>query len=594
VSGKTTVRRFTEVPQLRTGEPRIFGTCFGFASDIAYSRDGRLIASAHALGESSVRLWDTRTGAELRKLEGHVGDVNTVAVSPDGKLIASGGDDGTVRLVDLRTGQLVRQLGVAGNYVLGVAFACDGQELIFGGRDGAVRVWAVGSGRLLRTLTGPRSAIVRVAVASNNRLLACGTHSGEVWIWDYQSGTEVSRDSANKTGCYSIAFSPDGTRVAAGNIDGTIRVWSVGSAAPTIQRNVRPHSIVWRERVFGIRNPYAFVNTPGVAFSPDGRWLATGGGNNSADADGIPVQIWEVTTGQRIGSIPNMLGPAMDLKFSPDGCSLAAGGYALRIIPVPGVGRSESAGFGPAATVTTNGQPEPSGRAKRTTAAQLLSEAKAMALANRHTDVRDRLLQAVVLDPTSQEAWYVLAESHLHLGELDQVESALAKARELGLPDGPCCRVLGQVCELRGTTDLAIALYLRAVAEDPVGFDICNNLGKLLNDTGQHRDAIHYLEQSIRSNPNYALAWLNLGVAYGSMERHEEALAHFTRSVALDPNEPLGWVNTGRALATMGRPDEANTALSRAEELASQDPTIAEMVFTIRLQFQVWSPHQGR
>jgi len=107
--------------------------------------------------DKSVRLWDSATGAEVKRLEGHLYCVYSVAFSPDGGLVVSGSGDKTVRLWDSATGAEVKKLEGHGDPVLSVAFSPDGGLVASGSYDKTVRLWEWDNYSAVRQDLGSRS-----------------------------------------------------------------------------------------------------------------------------------------------------------------------------------------------------------------------------------------------------------------------------------------------------------------------------------------------------------------------------------------------------------------------------------------------------
>ena len=273
---------------------------------VALSPDGRTLASASA--DQTIRLWDVRTHKQRGSpLYGHTDELNSVAFSPDGRALASGSDDGTVRLWDVQTHkQLGTPLRGHTNFVRSVAFRPDGRMLASAGDDRTVRLWDVRSHKQLGPpLTGHTGHILSVAFRPDGRALASGSDDGTVRLWDVRTHQQLRPPLTGHTGrVFSVAFSRDGPGLASGGDDGTVRLWDARSH---MQRGValRGHTAP----VFG------------VAFSPDGRSLAS----TAADQT---VRLWNVRTHNQLGrSLRGHTEAALNVAFSPDGRTLASAGF---------------------------------------------------------------------------------------------------------------------------------------------------------------------------------------------------------------------------------------------------------------------------
>jgi WD40 repeat protein len=298
-----TVRLWDPVTGEPVGAPLTGHT---WANEVIFSPDGGFLAAG--IGDGTVRLWDPVTGKPVgAPLTGHNGAVFAVAFSPNGKLLAAGSDGGTVRLWDPFTGKPVGEplTGHIGP-VSEVVFTPDGKLLATRGNDDAVRLWDSVTGEPVGgSLTGHVESVNVVVVSPyGNRLV---THSGDdmVQLWDLVTGKPVGEPlTGHSTTGFDAAFSPDGkVLVTSDDGDGgNVRLWDSITGKP-ISGPLRGHT---------------WVNE--MAFSPDGKLLAVGGGDGA-------VRLWDPVTGKSVGvPLTGHVGAVFDVAFSPDGKLLAVGG----------------------------------------------------------------------------------------------------------------------------------------------------------------------------------------------------------------------------------------------------------------------------
>jgi WD40 repeat protein len=238
---------------------------------LAVSSDGSLLASGSR--DKNVKLWEVRKEEELHTLAGHTDRVTSVAFSPDGRWLASASADKTIRIWSVPYGELIRSLEGHSGAINSIAFSPDGQLLAPASDDQTIRLWEPSTGNLLRRLSGHNSRVLSVAFSPDGKVLAPGgeaqvhllasSRASQLKLWDPVSGTEDHSFRGVLGDARSLAFKPDNKVLA--NVSGIsdvyqITYWNLGG----------------QNRISTWYAHYAPINA--LAYSSDGRWLASGAG----------------------------------------------------------------------------------------------------------------------------------------------------------------------------------------------------------------------------------------------------------------------------------------------------------------------------
>jgi WD40 repeat protein/tRNA A-37 threonylcarbamoyl transferase component Bud32 len=276
---------------------------------IAFSPDGRRLAYVDAL---NVRVCDASTGRELLMLHGrnqhpqdtrcHRSTIHQLAISPDGKRLATASEDKTAKVWDAATGEELLALPHA-ERVFSVAFGPGGKLLASASgeleKPGEVTLWDAATGKEVRTLRGHGGPALSVAFNSDGTRLATAGLDLTVRLWDVATGAELHRLSGQAFNAHGLAFSHDGRRVALAGTNGTVKVWDALAG----------------KEIHLLRGHRGPVNS--VCFSPDDKLVA------SASTDQT-IKVWDAATGEEARTLRGHTEAVRNAVFSPDGKRLAS------------------------------------------------------------------------------------------------------------------------------------------------------------------------------------------------------------------------------------------------------------------------------
>ncbi|WP_437959880.1 pentapeptide repeat-containing protein [Sorangium sp. So ce119] len=311
-----------------------------YIKQLAWSPDGKRLASAGY--DNAVRLWDTRTGKELARIDGYRDWVIDVAWHPDSKRLVGAGDDNQVRIWDADTGKEIARIEHS-NRVNAVACHPDGKLLASAGYSKVILLWDIDTGKELAHLKGHSNGVTAVAWHPNGKLLASAGSDKTVRLWDADAGNELARFVGHSDWVMTVAWHPNGKLLASAGSDKIVRLWDADTGnelARLVGHTARVMTVAWHPagailvsagddntmRLWDVGTGNEITRIEGhsntataVAWHPNGKLLASAG-------DGNTMRLWDADTGNEITRIEGHANAVMAVAWHPNGKLLASAG----------------------------------------------------------------------------------------------------------------------------------------------------------------------------------------------------------------------------------------------------------------------------
>lgn len=310
----------------------------GPITGLAFSANGQLLASAGT--DRTVRFWNTANGQVLATVGAHRGSVNAVAINPNNTAAYSVGDDGLLKFWQLPPAP-AKSLPGHTAAIHAMALSADGNLIVTGGEDKSVRQFAMAGAKEIRALTGPQAPVTSVALAGNNTQIAAGSADRHVYLWNAADGKPLGQALAHAGNVTGVQFNPQGTQLVTAGADGLVKQWAMplqagraiahpdavlAALASADGKKLYTGSADKIVRVWDALKPAIERQLTGhtapvtaLAVSANGQLLVSGGADST-------IRIWNQATGKEADVLIAHAGPITSLALNPPGNQLVSTG----------------------------------------------------------------------------------------------------------------------------------------------------------------------------------------------------------------------------------------------------------------------------
>jgi WD40 repeat protein len=279
---------------------------------VAITPDGRQVVTGS--NDGRFRVWNLATGGEERASTEIFGYISAVAISPDGRYVVAGGDS-DIAIWDISTGGLLHTWPVHSR-VLAVAIAPDGRHAVTGTFNGTVTVRVLPTGGVVSTFTGHSEDVAAVAITPDGRLAISGGGDKALKVWNLATGGEVSAWREHSDRVNAVAITPDGRRAVSGSSDRTLIVRELPTSSKTRGLKLKsPDLDPIESQTYGSAVQYLRGHSDrvkAVAITPDSRHAVSGSSDRT-------IIVWNLTTGGKVRTLTGHSGSVNAVAITPDG-----------------------------------------------------------------------------------------------------------------------------------------------------------------------------------------------------------------------------------------------------------------------------------